>query len=98
MLGQPSYRNPLKIPIDVYLAPDIILLQTGFGLNHSVCATGWELLRLQAAWPALLQHSPAHVFLCLPSLLEVEEAEVGAEDTEMVPFSLPCLSSEVIPG
>lgn len=37
--------------------------------------------------PALLQHSPAHVFLCLRSLPEVEKAEVGAEDTEMVPFS-----------
>lgn len=38
VLGRPPYRNPLKIPIDVYLAPDSVLLPTGSKLNHSACA------------------------------------------------------------
>ena len=38
VLGRPPYRNPLKIPIDVYLAPDSVLLPTGSRLNHSACA------------------------------------------------------------
>ena len=39
VLGRPPYRNPLKIPIDVYLAPDSVLLPTGSRLNHSAGAT-----------------------------------------------------------
>lgn len=98
MLGQPSYRNPLKIPIDVYLAPDIILLQTGFGLNHSV----W-CVPLAGSWGCRMAGpAPLRCSITLPTFLFVfplssrwKKLELKIE---MVPFSLPCLSSGVISG
>lgn len=75
VLGRLSYRNPLKIPINVYLAPDTILLPTGFGLNRSARATG-EKLGTRTDSPQHLSSEAfpwaflsRFLFLCLSSLL-----------------------------
>lgn len=59
VLGRPSHRNPLKILINVYLAPDTILLPTGFRLNRCACATGKKL--------GTCTDSPQHFFCCISS-------------------------------
>lgn len=92
VLGRPPYRSPLKIPINVYLAPDTTLLPTGFRLKHSACAAQEKL--------GTCAGSPQHVLwlfsflLLLPfSLLFLAwlctSPQTAAKDMAMAPFSSP---------
>ena len=100
VLGQPPYRNPLKIPTDVYLALDTVLLPTG-----SACATGEKLGTSNSSsqlFCSISSGSSPPRSLSLSSFLsllgDAPPPKLQLRAWPWLPSPFHALSSELIPG
>lgn len=99
VLGRPPYRSPLKIPINVYLAPDTTLLPTGFRLKHSACAAQEKLGTCAGSPQHVLWLSSFLLLLPLSLLFSAwlcTSPQTAAKDMVMAPSPLPAKTSEWI--